>query len=231
MPRETDRGHLFLRRALHLGLFFASRIDALQKKHGHTIRIRHRFCSVFGDTEQKIASTWKDLGAYAGFNAHFLDVAKRFPHLEVHRELWIKTRPPTSSSAHLFMKAVERSLGERPEQTQRSSFDVFATVLHAFRTAFIRDYRDIARWEVQCEIAEPLGVDIAAIEQCIRSGAAFAQLAADCQDADKMGIEGSPSFVLNEGRQKLYGNAGFHLIEANVQELLRSPGANEASWC
>ena len=78
---------------------------------------------------------------------------------------------------------------------------------------------------------QAVGVDIAAIEQCIHSGAAFAMLAADYQDADKMRIEGSPSFVLNEGRQKLYGNVGFHLIEANIQELLRSPGANEASWC
>jgi hypothetical protein len=56
-------------------------------------------------------------------------------------------------------------------------------------------------------------------------------LAADYQVAEKMRIEGSPSFVLNEGRQKLYGNVGFHLIEANIQELLRTPRADEASWC
>ena len=96
---------------------------------------------------------------------------------------------------------------------------------------FFRDCRDIGRWDVQCQVAEPLGVDIAAIEQCIHSGAAFASLAADYEDADKMRIEGSPSFVLNEGRQKLYGNIGFHLIDANIEELLRSPDANEASWC
>ena len=47
----------------------------------------------------------------------------------------------------------------------------------------------------------------------------------------KMRIEGSPSFVLNEGRQKLYGNVGFRLMEANIQELLRQPRSDEASWC
>jgi protein-disulfide isomerase len=62
-------------------------------------------------------------------------------------------------------------------------------------------------------------------------GVAFARLAADYQDADKMRIEGSPSFVLNEGRQKLYGNVGFGLIEANIQELLRAQRTDEASWC
>ena len=81
------------------------------------------------------------------------------------------------------------------------------------------------------EIADALGADIGAIEQRIHSGVAFARLAADYQDADKMRIEGSPSFVLNEGRQKLYGNVGFHLIEANIQELLRAPRTDEASWC
>jgi predicted DsbA family dithiol-disulfide isomerase len=55
--------------------------------------------------------------------------------------------------------------------------------------------------------AADLGADIGAIEECIHSGAPFAALAADYQDADKMRIEGSPSLVLNEGRQKLYGSA------------------------
>ena len=43
------------------------------------------------------------------------------------------------------------------------------------------------------------------------------------------GIEGNPSLVLNDGRQKLYGNVGFRLIDANIQELLREPRADDAS--
>ena len=101
----------------------------------------------------------------------------------------------------------------------------------AFRRAFFRDCRDISHWDIQCEIAADLGADIGAIEERIHSGAAFAALAADYQDADKMRIEGSPSLVLNEGRQKLYGNVGFRLIEANVQGLINAPGVDDASWC
>ena len=41
----------------------------------------------------------------------------------------------------------------------------------------------------------------------------------------------TPSLVLNEGRQKLYGNVGFRLIEANVQGLIHAPGTDDASWC
>ena len=49
--------------------------------------------------------------------------------------------------------------------------------------------------------------------------------------ADALGLQGSPSFVLNDGRQKLYGNVGYRVIEANIEELLRAPSADQASWC
>jgi predicted DsbA family dithiol-disulfide isomerase len=129
------------------------------------------------------------------------------------------------------MNAVQQWDHETRMSLTRPAGSIFDQVLWAFRCAFFRDCRDIARWDIQCEIAEAVGVDIVAIKQSIRNGTAFVRMAADQQDADKMRIEGSPSFVLNEGRQKLYGNIGFHLIEANIQELLRTPRGDEASWC
>jgi predicted DsbA family dithiol-disulfide isomerase len=39
-----------------------ARIEAVKEKFGKSVRIEHRFCSVFGDTAAKIASTWKDRG-------------------------------------------------------------------------------------------------------------------------------------------------------------------------
>jgi predicted DsbA family dithiol-disulfide isomerase len=208
-----------------------ARVDAVKEQFGDAVRIKHQFCPVFGDTTGKITSTWNDRGGYDGFNSHLRKVAVRFPHIEVHPEIWLKTRPSTSSSAHLFMKAVQQwDDGSRVAQTPNAG-SIYDQVLWDFRCAFFRDCRDIARWDIQCEIAEAVGVDIVAIKQCIRNGAAFARMAAGQQDADKMRIEGSPSFVLNEGRQKLYGNVGFRLIEANIQELLRTPRGDEASWC
>jgi predicted DsbA family dithiol-disulfide isomerase len=209
-----------------------ARIDAVKEKFGDTVRLDYRFCSVFGDTARKINSAWRDKGEYVGFNAHLRKVALQFPHIEVHPEIWLKTRSPTSANAHLFLTAVQQWQQEREGQSQSgSATSVFDKVTWAFRCGFFRDCRDIARWDVQCELAEPFGVDISAIEQRIHDGTAFAGLAADYQDADKMRIEGSPSFVLNDGRQKLYGNVGFRIIEANIQELLRAPGSDQASWC
>ena len=209
-----------------------ARIDAVKEKFGGTVRLDYRFCSVFGDTARKITTTWKDKGEYAGFNSHLRKVAQQFPHIAVHPEIWLKTRPPTSASAHLFMTAVQHWQLEQGTQSQSEpAASIFEKVMWAFRCGFFRDCRDISHWDVQCELAGALGVDINAIEEIIHDGTAFAGLAGDYQDADKMRIEGSPSFVLNEGRQKLYGDVGFRIIEANIEELLRAPGGDQASWC
>jgi predicted DsbA family dithiol-disulfide isomerase len=207
-----------------------ARIEAVKEKFGEAVRIEHRFCSVFGDTDGKITSTWHDRGGYEGFNAHLRQVAQRFPHIELNPDIWLTTRPASSASAHLFLKAIQEHDKERTAR-DRSAPALFDRVMRSFRQVFFRDGRDVSRWEVQCEIAEALGADIHAVEQVVHSGKAFARLAADFQDADKLHIEGSPSLVLNEGRQKLYGNVGYRLIEANIQELLRVPLAGEASWC
>jgi predicted DsbA family dithiol-disulfide isomerase len=57
------------------------RIDAIKEKFAGAVRIEHRFCSVFGDTVQKINSAWNEKGGYQGLNAHLRQVARKFPHI------------------------------------------------------------------------------------------------------------------------------------------------------
>jgi predicted DsbA family dithiol-disulfide isomerase len=40
----------------------------------------------------------------------------------------------------------------------------------------------------------------------------------------------SPTFIFNEGRQRLNGNVGYRIMEANIRELLNNP-SREESWC
>ena len=85
---------------------------------------------------------------------------------------------------------------------------------------------------MQRAFVAPLGIDLDAVEHRILSGSAFASLAADYHDAEKSRVEGSPTFILNNGRQKLYGNVGFRILDASsIRELMRHPNADEASWC
>ena len=81
------------------------------------------------------------------------------------------------------------------------------------------------------KIADGLGIDNAVLDEKIRSSEAVAQLAVDYNLSQIHGVAGSPTFIMNDGRQKLFGNVGYRLIEANVQELLRSASEEEASWC
>ncbi len=53
----------------------------------------------------------------------------------------------------------------------------------------------------------------------------------DTKDAESLGVKGSPTMILNQGRQKLFGNLGYRIIEANIEELLREPDPDQASWC
>jgi len=184
---------------------------------------------VFGDTATKIPTVWKDRGSYAGFNKHLHEVGERFPHITLHPGLWIETRPASSTSPHLFMKALH--LWEREATSASARCPVFEATLTGLRRAFFTDCRDIARHDVQCGIAKALGADIAGVEAKLHSGQAHAALSADYQAAEKNKVEGSPSFILNSGRQKLYGNVGFRLIEANIREFMRKPGEDDASWC
>ena len=70
----------------------------------------------------------------------------------------------------------------------------------------------------------------AAARAAIDDGSAMAALCRDAEMRDEMKIEGSPTWVLNQGRQKLYGNLGYRILEANVREILDRP-ATGASWC
>lgn len=202
------------------------RIDAIRAEFGDKVRFEPRFCSVFGDTARKIATAWKDKDGYAGFNRHLAHVGTQFPEVPIHPDLWRTVRPASSTSPHLALKAVQ--LLEAAGNSAEGDFDA-ATV--AFRKAFFLQARDIGSRGVQSDILRETGIDAEAVEALVEDGRAFAALSSDYADADAAGIQGSPSFVLNEGRQKLYGNVGYRVMEANIAELLREPVPDQASWC
>ena len=202
------------------------RLTAVRKAFGDRVSIEQRFCPVFGDTARKIATTWREKGGYEGFNAHLRHSAEAFPEITLHPDLWLTVRPASSMSAHLFLKAVQ--LDEAAEGCTPGAAD---ETLRALRRAFFEAARDISLWSVQCDVAVAAGVDPGRIEALLHNGAAFAALASDYQDADTLRVQGSPTYILNDGRQKLFGNVGFRIIDANIQELLRAPQPDQASWC
>ena len=210
------------------------RLDQLVKKFGDELSIESHFCSVFPDTKVKMDESWKARGAYQGFNRHINDVAQQFPDIEIHERLWLETRPRTSASGHLFLKTIELiEVDSNASETKpQSYFERISTrAARALRKAFFAQAKDISDWKVHAEIAEGLGVDYRLVEEKIRTSEAISQLALDYSLRQKNGVEVSPTFIMNDGRQRLVGNVGYRLLEANVQELVRSPAKDAASWC
>jgi len=202
------------------------RLDQLATDFGTKIEIEPHFCSVFADAWGKIEGG----KGFEGFNAHLREVAVPFPHVELHPRVWLDARPRSSASGHLFIKAIE--LIEAEDGDASAWADRASTrAAWALRCAFFQHGRDISSYEVQCGIADEFGVARSRIEEKLCSSEAMTALLRDYQICSDHAIKGSPTFVMNEGRQRLFGNVGYRLIEANVLELLRNPPEDQASWC
>ena len=194
----------------------------------------YHFVSIFGSTEDKIKQGWQDRGEYKGYSEHVLSVAKQFKHCEVHPAIWTKNIPASSASCHLFLKAIhlleKKQIISNERCVQHGNCSLYEAAIRQIRTAFFKDLVNVATYESQIEIAKSLGLPVDDITKLIKNGEAYAELCLDLKLKDQYSITGSPTYILNEGRQKLYGNVGYRVIEANIKEILQSPG-DQASWC
>lgn len=210
------------------------KLDELRRQFGDRIRVEYHFLPVFGDVGGRLEAGWGDRGGAMGYARHVQQLAARFDHIDLHPDVWTRNVPPTSASCHLFLKAVQileqsGAISAAP-QAQFDGKSLFEAAVWRCRLGFFRDLRDIAARPCQEAIAADLSLPMAEIRRQIDTGAAHAALCADFDAKEKHLIEGSPTFLLHEGRQKLYGNVGYRVIEASIQELLTDPG-ERASWC
>ncbi len=209
------------------------RLDELRRTFGDQIEIATKFVPVFGSTRTKIVEGWKDRGGVAGYQDHVNEVARRFPHIKIDADVWNKTLPAGSLGPHAFIKAVQLVEGEGgfdravDPRTHRTRVE---ELCWRMRLAFFRYAEPITRIAVQSRLAAALDLPVDRIREKIDAGVALAALAEDHESAIGRHVSGSPTFVLNQGRQILYGNVGFKVIEANVQELL-DDSSDRASWC
>jgi predicted DsbA family dithiol-disulfide isomerase len=202
------------------------RLEELKVVFPENIVIDYHFVPVFGNAREKLEHGWRDRGGLAGYQSHVKAIASKFEHISVHPDVWAQV-PASSTSAHLFLRAVQllEIKGLVPESDQ-----VLAKTAWAFREAFFTKLADISDRKVQFEIAEELGLDITLIQEQIDSGEAYALLSKDFDLIKEHTVTVSPTLIFNEGRQRLNGNVGYRVIEANIRELLHNP-TDEQSWC
>ena len=204
------------------------KVDELKQEFGERIRIRYRFIPLFGCCETRIGQS-ED--GWEGYSRFVVETAGNFPHVEVHPRVWLDVRPASSLPVHLVLKAVQllEKRGEVPSQAVegRTRFEALAWNL---RKGFFRDLEEVSDKAVLHRHLKRLEIPVAAVEEEIATGRAFAELALDIEQQKERMIEGSPTFLMNEGRQRLYGNVGYRAIAANVQELLERK-LDIPEWC
>lgn len=203
------------------------RLDELKTTFQDKIVIEHHFVPVFGTAREKLENRWRDRGGLQGYSNHIQEVAKKFDHITVHPEIWTKVTPPSSTSCHLFLHAIRQL---ESKGLVEPSQHVFEKTTWAFREAFFTQMVDVSSRKVQFKIAEELGLPVTAIQDQIDSGEAYAQLSKDFELVKEHTVTISPTLIFNEGRQRLNGNVGYRVIEANIRELLHNP-PGEQSWC
>ncbi len=210
------------------------RLDELLQNFAQHIDVDYRFITLFGSAHSRIATKWQERGGFTGFNQHIQQVGAQFPHIQLDPDLWLTCKPVSSAPAHLFIKAIDNlrrkgQISSEPvcQNTNRNILEMF---IWQVRHAFFHQAQDISQHSVLWQLVETLGLPVALIEQQLKSGDAMASFCEDFSNKETLRLEGSPTYILNHGRQKLYGNVGYKIIESNILELLSEPG-DRASWC
>lgn len=196
------------------------RIDELEKAFAGRIEIRHRYMDVFGDVQGKMDRQWRERGGLQAFAEHVHHSASAYETAPVHPDLWHKVKPSTSANAHAYIRALALAMGEPAAKR-------FALRL---REAFFIEAIDISDMRALHRLAAAADLDPEPVHELLNSGDALAALLSDYRDAGERNLKGSPSYIMNDERQTLYGNVGYRVLSANVEELLRNV-QHEASWC
>ncbi len=201
------------------------RVDKLRRSFGPRIEVRYHFTSIFGAVDHKMQTLWGTRGGYAGYAAHVRKTAEPFESVTLHPNLWRVNPPSSSMPVHLFLKAVQgvQAEGGLPQGAGiETGLTRFEALVAEFRSAFFEQAIDISDRSLQMGYAEKLGISPAQIQAQLDDGRAHAALEQDYKKGQELGLNCSPSLVLDGGRMRLCGNVSFTVMEANVAALLKA---------
>ncbi len=118
---------------------------------------------------------------------------------------------------HAIIKAITKT------ESKEMADDYCGHIRHAF---FINAL-DISKLE---DIAQALNINWENVMAYFNDGHALADLYLDFSHALTYQVSISPAWVFNEGRQRLIGNVGYRVIEANLKELIEEKPMPQL-WC
>ncbi len=201
------------------------RINELIDNYGESVDFEYLFFSVFGNAVAKLDTAWESKGGREAYSQHVQKIVQEFGHLEVHEDVWMKDAPQSSMPCHLYLCAAQLA-----EENGKLETGTFAQLAWQMRQSFFSEAKDISDIAIIREIIEEQGLPLAEFEFNISNGKAYAVLSDHMQRALDKHVRASPTLTFNEDRQRLTGNVGYRIIEANVRELLERP-EEQQTWC
>jgi len=190
------------------------KIDAVQAEFGDRLVVRHRVLPVFGSIDARFSTgVW----AKGGIDARVAATA---------RAAWLggfKTvsgagwrHEPASSWGPSAVAAGVRQLedaGEVPAGSTREA-------LRGLRHRFFLDDVDVTRRDEQRRVLEEAGLPADRVFRLIDDGPALARLAEAVERRATLRIDGSPTWIFDGGRARLFGNVGLRVVRSTIQALL-----------
>lgn len=192
------------------------KLEQLLAEFGDRLQVEYRVVPVFGSLPHRFShGPWAHDGIEGRARAT-AKIAAEHGHPEVSGDCFRRDCPSSSWAPGAAIKAVcalERQGRVAPGSTGR-----YQTAL---RRAFFVDNLNIAHRRVQLEQAEAQQLPREPIEQRLDDGSALAALWEDNQLREQLKLQGSPTYVFDDGRAMLYGNFSFGVLHATVEQLLR----------
>lgn len=201
------------------------RINELIDNFEDKIELEYLLFPVFGNAVDKIDQNWESKGGRTAYSKHVQGVVDQFGHLPIHEDIWVKNAPVSSLPSHLYLCAAQ--FAEKNRTLPQGAFNELAWRI---RSAFFAEAKDISNVAVIREIIEEQQLPLAEFEASISGGKVYAVLSEHMKRAMDNGVKASPTLTFNEDRQRLTGNVGYRIIEANVRELLERPETQQ-TWC
>jgi predicted DsbA family dithiol-disulfide isomerase len=191
------------------------KIDALEEEYGDRLEVQHRVLPLFGSIDRRFADggVWAKAGV-PGRIASTAKVAAQGGFPTVTGRCW-EHAPPSSWSPSLVVTATRQLEDER-------AVGVGATrsVLRGLRHAFFLDDRNICRRDVQRDVVDALGLPTDSVFALLDDGRAMARLSEAVDQREALRLDGSPTWLFDGGRSKLFGNVDMRVLRATVQALL-----------
>ena len=192
-----------------------SRLDAILDRYGEALDVRYHVIPVFGSVPWRFREgSWAQSGV-EGRVKSTVDVARRFGHTEVTGACWANHCPASSWAPGMAIKAVfQLEDNEEIEAGQGAAYQ------WALRRAFFEANENIALRSVQLAVAEAQSIPVGSVERLLDDGTALALLWEDDHRRHEDRIQGSPTYVFDGGRARLYGNFNERVLKSTIAELL-----------